>query len=281
MRLTNVALYSNFKEVANLSFKDTNSTNPYQVKKIDGLDADEIVPNFYGTSSVSNVRYNTLSLQPRTIALKISLNPEFALGKTHSDLRDDLYASIASSRTGTVTIKFQNEGDTVAQITGFVSKLTAELFDREPGVSITIDCDDATLKAPTRQEFNIQGFGNTVTLMDLISTSPHGFRASFAFTDVMAEFSITDPAVEWAFVVDPGTIGGDTGFIDEDVLYYSSETDDKYLYLLRGGVEYHLVDRLPLSNIWPILFPKENDLNILEGPWVWNSLDHYPTYWGV
>jgi hypothetical protein len=52
MKITNIDLLSSDDTlVANFSFRDPGTINPYIVKEIVGLDADEIVPKFYGVSN--------------------------------------------------------------------------------------------------------------------------------------------------------------------------------------------------------------------------------------
>jgi hypothetical protein len=282
MKLTNVALYSNSKQVADLSFKDHGSENPYEYRSIDGLDADQIVSRYYGKSNVTSAKFNSLSLKPRTLVLKIGLNPEFSSGKTYSDLRDDLYASVASSRTGDVTLKFQNDGETVAVLSGVVVKVNADLSDRDPVVLLTIYCQDALLTSPERHSMSYQDLVESTTIIDQKSTSPHGFRAQFTFSGSVDSFVIKDALVpEWTFTIDPTVIGTETGFIAGDVLNFSSEVGSKYLYVTRLGADIHLVDALTPGSVWPILFPKTNEFEISPGPWTWTTMDHYYSYWGV
>ncbi len=105
MRLTSVNIYApNSNNVINLSFRNPMSQNPYIAKSIVGLDADEITPNFYGISDLSNKKYYNLSLKKRDVVIQIGLNPNFSLGKSYSDLRDDLYKLISSARTGSYSV---------------------------------------------------------------------------------------------------------------------------------------------------------------------------------
>ena len=75
MKLTNVGLYSNGTEIANFSFKDPGSINPYLARTISGLDVSEVVPKFYGysTSGAPKNQYN-MAQGERVITIRIQLN---------------------------------------------------------------------------------------------------------------------------------------------------------------------------------------------------------------
>ncbi len=96
---------ANSSDVCVLSFRDPTHANPYNVKEIIGLDADEIVPRFYGGSG--NSKFYNLLLEKREIVIRVELNPKFGEFETFSDLRDKLYRLIASSRTGIIQISVQ------------------------------------------------------------------------------------------------------------------------------------------------------------------------------
>lgn len=296
MKVTNVSLYSNALEVANFSFRDPNSKNPYTAVAIVGLDADEIVSKFYGTSKVENVKFNLPSLVSREVILRIALNPNFSLGKTYSDLRDTLYRAIASSRTGVIQLRFNNGYATTAALSGSVTKFEAPHFSETAEVQITMRCDDPMLRAiePVLvDEFMlspaspiVEGLATpaSTTVDDPFSTAPHGFAFNLTLNAPTLSFVVKDainPA--WTFTITPGVIGADTGFLAGDQLYFSSETNDKYLYILRGdpAVTIHLIDKIVPGSIWPILFPGGNDFEVVSSDFDWNAMSYYPAYWGV
>jgi hypothetical protein len=279
MKLTSVELHpKNSSEVAVLSFRDPRRANPYNVKAITGLDADEIVPRYYG-GSLGSEKFHNLSLKKRTIVVRIGLNPSFANGKSFSDLRDAIYKVIHSSRTGTLGLQFKNGANVIAAISGFVTKLEAPLFNKEPEVQITVQCDEPMLKAPARINVDVTGLSTAnAVITDDISTAPHGFLFTANVLANTASMTIVDPDdLTWALeVIPPG------GFLLGDVIHFSSELNNKYLYLVRGGSTYYLADVIVPSSVWPIFFPGENKLQISPSiKFAWASIEHYPTYWGV
>lgn len=286
MKLTNIALYSNNVEVANFSFRNPGSVNPYVAESIVGLDADEIVPKFYGVSAADSQKYHTLSLNKREIKVLVSLRPDYAQNKTHSDLRDDLYKAIASSRTGTIQLRFNNAGTTVAAISGFVTKFESPHFTKTPQVQMTIACDDSMLRALDCIVVDETYLGVTNTIVDPDSTAPHGFKFNMIVDEIANELLIRDFVVvdvdpKWSFEII-------YDFLVDDELFFSSEIGDRYLYIIRGVSTIHLIDKITPGSMWPILFPGANDLQFdltvtaggVSG-FSWGSMTYYPTYWGV
>jgi hypothetical protein len=283
MKITGIDLHgSDGAKVVELSFRDPASQKPYIAKAVVGLDADEIIARFYGISQASSSKYYSLSLERRTVVIRISLNPDFETS-SYSQLRDDLYKMISSSRTGKIDLRFKEGPYVIAHVAGFITKFEAPHFTETPEVQLTVECDDPMLRSMNVVYIPIATTPGTVaTLVDDISTAPHGFKFNVTFTTIAPDFIIQDAATpEWQFKVTPGTIGAATGFLVGDKLYFSSEYTDKYVYMIRGGATIHLVDKVVHGSIWPIIFPGSNPFNSSPAGFTWDSVSHYPAYWGV
>lgn len=279
MRVTSVELHpSGSSEVAVLSFRDPSRQNPYNVKSIAGLDA-SIVPKFYGASKTSAVNLYTFSLDKRVIVIQITLNPSFSLGKSYSELRDDIYKMIASSRTGLTQVQFKNENGVVAAISGFITKLENPISDKSAEVHLTIEAVDPMLMALAPTNVAVAGLNPANTLItDDISTAPHGFDFVMNATAAFAALTISDPNdSSWSFTVTPSG-----GFLAGDQLNFSSVNDAKKLYIVRGANTIYLADVLTAGSVWPILFPGDNHLSFTNpASLTWQSISYYATYWGV
>jgi hypothetical protein len=282
MRITNIGLYSNNFQVANFNFRDPETINPYVIQGIFGLDADEIVPKFYGFSTTSKIRQYDMTLPKREITIRIALIPQPGTGKTYSDLRDDLYRAISSSRSGLIELKFNNRSATIATTTGFITKFEAALSTKQPEVQITIKCVDAMLKGPSAVEVDTVLIGNSFTIVDNISTAPHGMTMQLAFTADTTDIVIKDVTTpEWSFTITPGDVAGGTGFKSGDVLTLSSESNAKELYITRSSVDYYLVDKILSGSTWPCIFPGANNFEIVTGTFTWNFIKYWQTFWGI
>ncbi|MET0786864.1 MAG: hypothetical protein ABWY25_09175 [Paenisporosarcina sp.] len=284
MRITNIVLNSNNSEIANLSFRDPTFMGQYIAKTIIGLDADEIVSKFYSFGLSSKKRFNDVSIKDRDVVMRIVLNPRRVLNETYSDLRDDLYRAISSSRTGEVTLYFYAGATLVAYLDGFITKFEVPHFSKTAEAQITIKCSNPLMRAvnPVRLDPTDISITNPVVIADSLSTAPHGFKFRLKFTADTTNFVIQDESTpDWKFEIVPGVISGDTGFLTDDVLYFSSEFNAKYLYIIRGGTTYSLVDKIQLGGIWPVLFPGANRFHIISGAFVWEEIEYFAAYWGV
>lgn len=281
MKVTSIELYSNNQKAASFSFRDPTAKNPYIVQGVFGLDASEIVPKFYGSSSDGVSKFYDMGIRSREIVIRVALNPQLTLRKTYSDLRDDLYRVISSSRTGLIQLRFNNGSATVATVSGFVSKFESALFNQLPEVQLTIKCDDPMLRALEPVEVSYAVLGTEMNVIDPYSTSPHGFTFQLTFTQDTASFVMKDSADLWTFTVTPGVIGANTGFKNNDTLTFSSELGQKTISIVRSAQTILLVDKVQPGSTWPVLFPGSNLLEIVTGTFTWESLTYYPTYWGV
>lgn len=275
MRVTSVEVHpAGSSDVAVLSFRDPRRNNPYNVRSITGLDADDIVSRYYGVSGVSKL-YN-LALEKREISISVELNPDYGSNGSYSGLRDMLYKMIASSRTGVIQLQFKDGTDVIAAISGFVSKFEASHFSKMQEVQITLQCVDPMLRALARVNVDVAAASPSLTIVDDdVSTAPHGAIFVMGFVSASAAFTVGDD--DWSFTVTPSG-----GFLTGDILHISSEHNNKYVYVHRGVDDIYLADKVSSGAIWPILFPGENTF-ICTNPSTldWTSISHYPTYWGV
>ncbi len=282
MRVTGVDLYSALSEEAiTFSLGETNPTSQYQVKTIVGLDAEELIPKFYGKGLESSSKFYDFSLKPRLIVIRVVLNPRFNLGESPSDVRDELYRTISANRTGMVVLHFRSGGTIVSIIQGSIAKFEVPYFNKLPEAQITVQCNDPMFRAINPVVFEPDDIGvlETVSVPDSLSTAPHGFTMQATFTDDPDEFTIqdvdTDP--DWKFKVAP--LGG---FEVGDVLYISTEYANKQVYIVRGVDTIQLIDRIEPGSIWPIVFPGRNTFYFVnKAAFDWNSLEYYAAYWGV
>lgn len=259
-----------------LDMRDPTALNAYKVKKITGLDAEEIFSKFYRKGSDGET-FNLLTMKSRQIVMTIGLNPNYALDQSYSSLRDGLYKIISSGRSGTVDIALKNGDEIVAIISGFVSKVNAPLFNKNQEIELTINCNPAVFRSYAPHNVSYVGLGFTdAVVTDTGSTAPHGYSFELEFTSSAADLTITDPTdTNWQFkVIYP--------FVDGDRLFFSSEENRKRLYLLSDGATIDILGSITSDSIWPIFFPGENHISLSNSSvLVWRAFSYYETYWGV
>jgi len=278
MRVSSIDLYSNDNLVTTFDVNQRDVRNPYILKGITGLDADSIVPQFYGQGAESGSNFHDMALEPREIVMKIGLNPNYLIGHAASDLRGTLYRAIASSRKGTIQLRFNEDAATVGAITGFITKFEGPLNNKDPEVTITMRCDDPIFKSLYIASAIVSEFvSDTIVITDPTSTSPHGFKLKLTFDDTLFSFLMREQEIDpdWFFQIDYTFIAGDE-------LYLSSEAGDKYAYRVRSAVTLQLMDLIVPGSMWPVMFPGENNYwisdtaDITFNEWYW-----YETHWGV
>ena len=281
MRITDIELYSNNVEAVNFKLRDLDPTDQYIIRNMTGLDAEELIPKFYGAGLQTRAKFYEFLMKPRDIVMKIALNPRFKLDESYSDIRDDLYRTISSSRVGSIALRFNASGTTVARTSGFITKFETTHFDQVPEVQITVRCDDPMLRSINSVIYDLADLNtiNPVIIADDLSTAPHGFMFIVTFKAASPTLTIQDvnTSPDWKFVIYPNG-----GFLTGDVLYFSSDIANKYLYMVRSGVTTYLMDKIEPNSIWPILFPGANSFWIPEiATFNWTKVEFYAAYWGV
>lgn len=284
MNFTKVDLISSdSEEIISMSFQDPTLEYSYVLKALLGLDVDELTTRYYGRSAMGNNPFYTMNVGPRTVVIQVRLNPNYAVGETVRSLRARVYKAISSTRTGALTLRFLNEQTSVAAISGFVTKVEAEHFSSKPELKITLDCGRDSLLRGESYISVPTDFDNPqqAVIVDDVSEAPHGFKLDLRCSAPSASlvFSDTNPH-QWSFQISPGVIDGSSGFLTGDRVFMSSEDNDKQLYIVRGGVTYHLANQILAGSVWPIMFPGTTTFSITPN-FDWESISYRTAYWGI
>lgn len=208
--------------------------------------------------------------------MRIGLNPDYNLNLRAGDLRTDLLRAIGSNRSGKVQLRLLDDEVPVGAISGFVVKFESTLSNKEPEVMITLRCDDPLIKSMYVSNQIVTDLDETnPVIIDPGSTAPHGFYFTLTFGGSVNPFVIRDTTTpDWKFQID-------YPFISGDELHFSSELGNKHIYRIRSGGTLHLMASLQQGSVWPILFPGENQFNIVGTTFTWNEVYWHDTHWGV
>lgn len=284
MNITSIDLVSSSGVVANLSFKDPGATNPYIMKNLYGLDADEILASYVPGAAGTPKNYS-LSMRKREVVMRIVLNPDFST-KTYSDLRDDLYRLVQSSRTGTVTLNFKQDAIVKASISGFVSKFEVPVTQQEPELQITLNCTEPVLLDPNETILNHASFGSSFTITDNVSTAPHGVRFGIRFLGNVSSWRISNNSAgdEWNFAITTAIWPLGYGTASGDEFHVSSVYNDKQCYAIDfgTGTQYGVANVLQQFSQWPIILPGANPFYVTPSTgWEWLYFKYNNAYWGI
>ena len=89
MRVTQVELVgvnADFKQT--FKFNSPGTREPYLIKNIIGMDADEIHSEYTGTYGIDPIRQFEQTLSPRNIVIRVALNADYSINETPSDHRE-------------------------------------------------------------------------------------------------------------------------------------------------------------------------------------------------
>ena len=100
-------------------------------------------------------------------------------------------------------VKFNNLLNTVAAISGFVTKIEAPTFAKNPEIYITLSCNDPLLRAVDLVNVDVSSLDpSATTITDDESTAPHGFSFTVVFTATSPTFLIKDAVFPtWQFEI--------------------------------------------------------------------------------
>jgi hypothetical protein len=275
MRVERIDLYSNDLEIVRFDVDGPNPMNSFVMKGVTGLGADDIIPRFYGEGANSGTKFHQLTLQPREVAIKVGLVPDYAY-ETPGDLRTRLLKAIASNRSGTVQLRFYESETVVGVLNGFVIKFDDTLTAKESEVTLTIKCNDPIIKSLNVTSQILDDLSVTDPVVnDPVSTSPHGFSFKAKILADTTQFRIEGPTpADWTLTID-------YAFLTDDEIWLSSEDGNKYIYRFRSGTPIGLMDVLDPASVWPVLFPGENVFQIGAASIEWLEMNWYETHWGI
>lgn len=287
MNLTAIHLYSNLDDGvtsvkhAELNLGSVSTSDSYIIKGVSGLDSDEISHNYYASNNTTDSKFYNVTSKKRVVVMALRLNPQYGLGETPESLRVNLQKMISFTRNSLIELRFMNGAIHVASLQGQITKFESALFTADPEVQITFDCEEPLFIAPTPVTIVNPGRVNTVTWSDNLSTAAHGFKmmislpSNILWMTIQGVSGYNNANFEFSFI--NNTSGG--------VLYFSSEKNNRYLYITRSGTTEDLIARIEPFSVWPMMFPGQTsitiDTDLATETFVFNSITYSPAYWGL
>lgn len=288
MNLTAIHLYSNLDDGvtsvkhAELNLGSVSTSDSYIIKGMSGLDSDEITHNYYANNEGTTLNYYNATSKSREVVIALRLNPQYGLGQTPESLRTNLQKMIAYTRNSLIELRFMNDLTHVCSLNGHITKFESSLFTANPEVQITFFCDEPLFLAPAYTSVTVgAGRVNTKSWTDNLSTAPHGFKMQISIPSTVLTMTIhgvsgtTYADFSFSFINNPA--GG--------VLYFSSEKNNRYLYLLKSGTTNDLVSEIDPFSVWPIMFPGTTsitiDTDLTTETFVYQSISYKSAYWGL
>lgn len=283
MRLSSVVLStSDLLEDISFSVMDNEPNQRYIIRNMVGIDAEDIIPKFYGFGKETNKKFYEFTMKPREIVMRVAINPVYYINESVSDIRDSVYRIISSNRSGELTLTFKDGAASICFATGYITKMEVAHFTKTPELQITMSCPDPMLRSVISIDIppGELSSSNPVKITDQPSTAPHGLELKVKFTATTSTFAIQDDLTDpdWKFEVTPAS-----SFLTNDELYISSEFGNKRVFLDRAaGSDIELMNLVLLDSVWPQIFP---GLNTFYFPQIanfdWLEFKYRSAYWGV
>lgn len=287
MRITSIELTCCDEQILTGALRAPGDTDRFLVKAIYGLDADELVPKFYGFGANTGTPFYRFGMKTREIVMRLVLAPNWENSDTYSSVRDQLYRAISKSRNGTVELQLKSTATTVAVISGQIVKFEVPHFNQDPELQITIRCEDPVFRSLTDMEYVDADFDSTgyISIPDQVSTAPHGFEMQVTFLkDAFTGFTIQDDSTyDWRFHVTAPPNYSDK-FQLNDVLYFKSEYGKKELWVQRFPAKQNLMEMVSMDSVWPVIFPGDNEFYLpqyLNADYTIDFIRFKSAYWGV
>lgn len=240
----------------------TPSTDPLQIRNIDGLEPVKADVNTSRYGSVDGEFYISSSVGKRNIVITIGLNPNWA-DQTYEALRKILYLYFMPKTQ--VTLKFTSTHMPPVQISGYVESCEPSIFSKDPEMQVSIICNQPYFEAISASALS----GTTTALTDNTTTDvdypgdiPVGFIMDISadsggttFTNSEVRIINTTPTLQFYAVV--ATVDS-TKF-----LRVSTVQGDKYVkqYPLPSGTPTNILGKATPGNIW---WPLQKGINKIK-----------------
>lgn len=283
MRLSSVVLStSDLSEEITFAVQEQEPNYRYLVRAMVGIDAEDIIPKFYGFGAVTGKKMYEFTMKPRDIVMRVSLKPVFRVNEGVSEIRDVIYRLISANRFGELTIQFKDGSSIVSAINGSIVKMEVPYFTKTPELQLTIKCNDPMFRSIQPIDIPPAELSSTnpIKLTDQPSTAPHGFTFKVKFTATTPTFVIQDDLTtpDWKFEVTPAT-----SFLINDELHFSSEYGNKRVFWNKAiGTDIELMDKVTSESVWPQIWPGLTELYFMQiANFDWLELKHYSAYWGI
>lgn len=288
MRITDIELYSGDQEVLRFALGPPGPGDEFHVKAVYGLDADELIPKFTGRAANNNNPLYRISMKPREIVMRLTLNPNWSNGETYSDLRDRVYRAIHGSYSGGLDLICKYGPSPIAKITGSITKLEVPLFNEDSELQITLRCEDPMFRSVAPIEYDTSDFytDGYMPIYDGQSTAPHGVEMQFTFVSGAAFFSLADapsPDHQWRLYMNQPMDG--VNFAIGDTLYILNDETNREIKWTRAGTgdTTSLMDVLVHGSRWPVVFPGITQFyveNLLSSARV-DFVKFHSAFWGI
>jgi hypothetical protein len=251
-------------------------SNGFLVEDITGIDPVKATLSSSTFAKLDGSQYHSSRREPRNILLTIGLEPDYVTNSVQ-DLRMTLYDYFMTKSS--VSLRFFLDNDLTVEIAGVVESFSAELFTKEPRVTISIMCFDPDFLALEP----IVVAGNTVSdvtefLIEYDGTVETGVVFTLNVDRVLDEFTIyhrpPDDVVR--------TLDFAADLVADDVVTINTVPGSKVVTLLRDTTLSSILYGMTPQSIWVQLEKGDNYLRVYAvGAAIPFTIEYLPRYGGL
>lgn len=259
--------------VVNFPIIGVSPADQFIVKAIDGLAPVQLDVAIQATLRQGGV-YMGRQAATREIVMRVGLNPNWGTGTTVEQLRSTLYGLLSPGVSDDIIIELMNGVTVVAQTTGYVSKIEAAIFSKDPEVQITIECPESYFSAPTETVLTPMAVDHWQ--VSNTGTAPSGFLYEMIFNA-----SVPTQAL---YVLGVGTMPRmrfDYAFLSGDHLQVDTRPGQRAVNLIRGGVTSSIINSMFHDSEWLTMHAGVNDFYSYDQRFTWGQMRFTPQYWGI
>lgn len=272
------------KTITLFDLRNPRST-PYTAKSIDGLDPTDVDVTLGQASNGAGVFIGRRE-QLREISLIIYLNPDYSIGQTPDELRENLYLMHPINEDGSLDYCLMKDGEEIAITPVYVKRTEAAAFSKDTIIQLVLASTSGVFKKRSCLIDDTPELDRITPVLTNGGSALTGFRFEVEFTDKVNVFGIAQNNPPNVFLLEklpsePYLFNiGDRLIVDMNI-------GQRGIWRIRDGVTDSLIGTMSLLSDWLTLYPGDNQLEIVIGPlphelsYEWVSYSHTPKYRGV
>lgn len=253
----------------------------FHIRNVDGLGMPEITVNLTSATDNRMASYNGSRSTNRQIVITASMYPDYATGLTISDLRDSVYrlASPADSTEEYVRLDLlKADGSIYLNTWGYISKIDAPQFTKEPLIQITLECIPIHLR------------GNTALIYSSATGTVDINNHGTAPTSLKARIKVGAQSNPIVLVIMRGDkelfrLQHAEAFREGDLIDIDTDPNARKVTLTRGTSITNLLRYVAMSSKWFDIPTGPDRLsavgNTTPNPYSWENVTILRQYWGA
>lgn len=259
-------------------------STPYTARTIDGLGPTEVDVTLAQTSQGAGI-YIGRREQLREITVNAYLNPNYLVGESPEQLREDIYLLRPVKEDLSLDFRLMFEGVEVATTPVYVKRVDVSPFSKDTVLQIVLSSTSGYFQSNGPVVLTNPDLSKTAPVFVNEGTSTAGFKLTVEFADTVDAFGFTMTAPTSSFLLQKLPLDGAL-FLGGDIVEINTSIGSRGVWFTRGGVRKSALAALTQDSTWPTLYPGENNLTVVQDPVappkvIWRELSHIPKYLGV